>query len=145
METKKITIDKRLKYEGYLWYSDAQEPTIFNGNELTEDICSDQNPVIPFIIEGYLRTGNDSYSIRMIDGEYRINHFVVPDSKEPYTEYSLVSYLPNRFECSDVKIDKLNFALHWGRQADELCEGMEVLVPKELIFIGFEKRLTNDK
>ena len=65
METNSIIILAGRKYDGYLWYSDEQQPRIYREKELGAEICSSDTPSIPFIIEGYLRSGNDSYSIKM--------------------------------------------------------------------------------
>lgn len=43
------------------------------------------------------------------------------------------TYLPNRMD----KIKELKFVQNWVLEKDPLCEGMEVLKPKGLVFVGF--------
>lgn len=146
METNSIIILAGRKYDGYLWYSDEQQPRIYREKELGAEICSSDTPSIPFIIEGYLRSGNDSYSIKMTDGKYYIQHYnlesldIVSNQNKGTTVSNSqcipIEYLPNRFG-EDSSIEKLCYTRIWKEESDPLCEGMNVLVPKEEIFIGF--------
>jgi len=152
-ETTLKDIDIDLVYEGYLWRSDSKEPTFLNGTTLGslqlvtsnsgkqitfEEISNENNP---FIIEGqlYSKDANLSYSIKYVDGK----HYVI--------QYDL-NKLPNDWvfdEKNDLKkfvenrmkgISKLKFRQYWKPEpdTDNLCEGMEALVPAGLVFVGFE-------
>lgn len=133
MEKKETIIPKGIQYNGYLWYSDEQQPHIYKEKELEFIISSVERPSIPFIIEGYLCSGKDSYSIKMIDGAYYIKHY---DLETLSGLHTTTAYLPNRFD-SEPDIKKLEFARYWQAQPDDLCEGMEVLMPQEEVFIKF--------
>jgi CRISPR type III-associated protein (TIGR04423 family) len=36
-------------------------------------------------------------------------------------------------------VQKMKFRQYWRPVEDDLCEGMKVLQPAELVFVGFEK------
>lgn len=123
-------IDLTQNYEGYLWWSNDSSPKVFH-NEAITDLPEGNNP---FIIEGQLYDVNNkkSYSIRFIDGEYMIKHFDLKDIKE--LEFVEKTYLPNRVDGAA----KLCYHEYWRPVQDELCEGMEVLQPAEIVFVGFK-------
>jgi len=136
------------KYTGYLWYSNEQKPRIYRNKELEQGIDL-ETPGIPFIIEGYLRSEKDSYSIKMTDGAYHIQHYHLSDypfmkdkdgTVQTSDTCSVTAYLPNRF---DKDIEKLLFARFWKKTPDNLCNGMDVLVPQDEIFIGFKLKNSN--
>lgn len=133
METKiKINeIPLSSTYQGYLWWSDEDKPCVYK-DELLTDLPA--GPANPFIIEGNLwdKVNQKSYSIRFVDGEYRVNAFDLNalDGNECIQK----EYLPNRLE----KIKKLCFKEFWLPEKDELCEGMEVLKPAMTVFTGFQ-------
>lgn len=90
--------------------------------------------VNPFIIEGQLFDGKKSISIKYVDGKYIVKKYVLDEL--PDKDFTEQSFLAHRM--GDVKF--LKFRQYWQEQKDELCEGMPVLQPAELVFIGF-----NDK
>lgn len=129
-----MTIEKGNVYDGYLWYSDKQEPELYIGRALEQDISSGQEPAIPFVVEGFLCSATKSYSIKMVDGRYHITAYDIPEGGyKPSDTCTIVEYLPNRFPGT---IQKLRFARLWEKETDGLCD-MEVLVPQEEIFLGF--------
>lgn len=128
----KTKIEKS-EYEGYLWYSDNTEPKVYLGNESFElELDDNKNP---FVIEGQLFDGKKSYSIKYADGQYYVNSFDVKSSD--FNSKDEKEYIPNS-RMKDV--NKIKFLQRWKTQEDELCEGMEVLQPAELVFIGFDKK-----
>ena len=77
MENNKIKlteIDPSQNYEGYLWWSDAASPKVYQKQQLPKWPEEKSNP---FIIEGQLYDDNNkkSYSIRFVDGDYQISCF----------------------------------------------------------------------
>jgi CRISPR type III-associated protein (TIGR04423 family) len=147
---KKLTeIDPEQKYEGYLWWSDAASPEVYQNQQLPQWHEEKSNP---FIIEGQLydKSNNKSYSIRFVDGEYIIRKYDLEkmelEKQEKKCETIVKKYLPNRFPES---IHKLLFKEFWRPVNDKLCgskigkendknfEGMEVLQPAETVFVGF--------
>lgn len=135
------------KYEGYLWYSNEKEPKVFDGSEMVPEISLDEKKN-PFIIEGNLwdEDGKNSIMIRYVDGEYIVHRTQVNEeelkassraSSQAYESGSptLKKYLAHRIE--GVKC--LCFLQYWQAESDKMCEGMQVLRPSKLVFIGFDK------
>lgn len=135
-------------YQGYLWYSDQQQPIIFpydkeeklQGYNLTKDgllVClSLDDDTNPFIIEGQLYDENNgiSYSIKYVDGKYLKKEYHVV-SKEEGCEVTKKSYMSNRMNGRVLYFKEI-----WRpSEPDTLCEGMSVLQPAELMFVGFKK------
>lgn len=126
-------------YQGYLWYSDKDQPKVLNNEDL--EITLDKK-INPFIIEGHLFDGKQSISIKYLDGKYIVKKYILDElSEKDFTEQSFLAH-----RMGDVKA--LKFRQYWGesegkygrKQKDELCEGMSVLQPAVLVFVGF-----NDK
>lgn len=116
-------------YQGYIWYSDSDHPETFNGDE---ELDPNENP---FIIEGNLwdEATSTSISIRYIDGKYYIHRTTL--TSEERKNYK--TYVAHRIDGYKY----LRFVQLWEPHPDPMCEGMEVLEPSKLVFIGF----TNDK
>lgn len=127
METIKITKE----YQGYIWMSDSNKPEVFN-NDKEKDLILDDN-INPFIIEGQLydKANGKSYSIKFVDGKYLTKAFDVNETDA--TDVVSEKFLPN-FDG----VSMLKFLQYWRPAPDALCEGMNVLQPKELVFIGFD-------
>lgn len=120
-------------YEGYVWYNDANEPKTIKGN--FEEDLSVKNP---FIVEGFLYDEEKhlSYSIKFVDGAYLINRYEVTSADMVSTEVKKKSFYAHRM----IGHKKLDFLEYWRPEEDDLCCGMKVLQPAELVFVGF-----NDK
>ena len=118
-------------YEGYVWESDKDKPMIYNDAHYSflPDVTAN-----PFVVEGQLYDyeNEKSYSIKYIDGSYHIHAFDIP--KDIANSVELVKYLPNRM----AHVKALLFEPCWEEQPDELCEGMTVLKPAGMAFVGFE-------
>lgn len=129
-------IDKKAKYEGYIWMSDATQPTVLNKEPISIDLSDGTNP---FVIEAELfdEINNISYSVRFVDGQTKVRKFEV-DELKLFGEQTL-SYVSHRIGDGI----KLKFYRKWKKELDpdNLCEGMETLVPSDFVFIGFD----NDK
>jgi len=131
---KLFDIPAKANYDGYLWWSNAQEPNVFQNESLPEWPGETDNP---FIVEGNLADKENqlSYAIRFIDGEYIVNRFDLNELND--TEFIFKSYLPNRFPDN---IKKLCFKEFWKPMTDEFCVDMPVLKPAEVVFIGFNSK-----
>jgi len=124
-----MIIEKR-KYEGYLWYSNEQQPQVLYGqSEWGIDI---NNATNPFIIEGQLwdEESRTSVSIKYIDGNYYKSETVLQG------DYDLVEYIPRRMP----KVEKLLFARCWKTVDDELCEGFNTTKLENVLFIGLKMK-----
>lgn len=117
-------------YTGYLWYSDQQQPEVYNNEETAFTFDEQKNP---FVVEGYLTDGQTSYSIKYIGGKYHINEYTLSHLEN--VVYDDIVIYTHRME----NVQKMKFRQYWRPVSDELCEGMEVLQPAELVFVGFEK------
>ena len=136
-----LDIPKDKKYVGYLWMSDCKYPLEFRDPTDLRDKLSINETCNPFIIEGQLYCKEadgyeKSYSIKYVDGRYLVveydlneirKNFVLNDMKH------IETFIPNR-----IKASKLKFAQYWKAVTDELCEGMDVLIPGPFVFVGFE-------
>jgi CRISPR type III-associated protein (TIGR04423 family) len=105
------------------------------------------NSVNPFIIEGQLSDGKTSISIKYVDGNYIVKKYALSDMED--IEKKEIYYLPNRMKELDNKSLKLCFNQYWRPKADKYCagnidnpdsvdNGMQVLQPAELVFVGFK-------
>lgn len=129
----KVNTIEQGNYQGYLWKSDASEPRVLNGEPFTESLVPMQNP---FIIEGQLYDADRhvSYSIRYVDGQYIIHRWDLEnDLQGDDFEYTEKEAVPHR-----IKSGKLIFRQYWKAEPDALCEGMKVLNPHALVFVGFK-------
>ena len=128
-------IPTSIKYDGYLWWSNQENPDVYN-NQL---IVSQPNKPIwpesdtnPFIIEGNLWDAKNktSYLIRYIDGQYLVYKFELVGDEN----VTLHEYLPN----PKIATPNLLFKEVWTAQVDSLCNGFEVLKPAFIAFVGFK-------
>lgn len=120
---------EKSKYQGYLWYSDNKEPQVLNNEVFELEIANSTNP---FIIEGQLYDGKKNISIKYVGGKYLFNTYNLDDIDGEMQKQIFYSHrMAGR---------KLYFKQYWKPVNDEQCEGMQVLQPAELVFVGF-----NDK
>ncbi|MDO9154290.1 MAG: TIGR04423 family type III CRISPR-associated protein [Paludibacter sp.] len=126
----KLTDIPNYSYEGYIWMSDKNKPTVLNNGSFDFSKIS----INPFIIEGLLYSKKENISIHIQHtGEYQIFEYHLND----YTPDSFVEkeYLPHRLE----NVSKVKFKQIWLPEQDENCVGMEVLILKSIVFCGFKK------
>ncbi len=140
---EKITEIPAALYQGYIWYSDSDHPEVLTGDSLYGGFTPDPK-ANPFIIEGNLwdEATLTSISIRYVDGRYYIHRTVLTpeeiDVNTGKTDHSTIKkYVAHRINGFKY----LLFVQLWETRKDPMCEGMEVLEPSKLVFIGF----TNDK
>lgn len=145
---------KAAKYKGYLWYSNEKEPKVFDGSEMVPEMNLDEKKN-PFIIEGNLWDADNmkSVMIRYVDGKYIVRRTKVKEEELKARAYSqayesgspiattLKKYLAHRI--GGVKC--LCFLQYWQAESDKMCEGMQVLRPSKLVFIGFDKNEEKEK
>lgn len=129
METIKIN-----NCEGYLWWSNQQEPNVYQEEPI--DICLEatQNP---FVVEGQLydKEEKKSYSIKYVDGQYFIKKYEVETEDLTHPDYEIMSYLSNRMDGRWLK-----FLRYWEEVKDDNCMGMNVLKFTKNVFIGFKEK-----
>lgn len=127
-----MKIEKSI-YDGYIWYSDKSEPEVFQSQDFEFDTDEIVNP---FIIEGQLYDAQKmfSYSIKFVDGKYICKKYQVESTDFNKSDVEIKTFHVNRM---DEK--KMRYLQYWKEEDDELCEGMKVLQPKELVFVGFVK------
>lgn len=119
------------KFQGYLWYSDAEAPVLLE----QETVKDEHFTKLPFIIEGnlYCEAERLSVQIKNIDGVYKITSVVLPQPQHP--NYFLESYIAH-----DVKgYRKFLLFEAWEAETDDLLSGMGCLQPAWSAFAGFEK------
>jgi len=132
MEDNKMKIEKSI-YNGYIWYSNESNPEVFQDKEFEFDTDKIENP---FIIEGQLYDDQKkiSYSIKFVDGKYICRKYQVKSTDFNKKDVEIKTFHANRMDNLN-----LQFLQYWKEEDDELCEGMKVLQPKELVFVGFVK------
>lgn len=123
-------INRDATYDGYLWLSDATEPVVLDGEKLDSALLEQENP---FVIEAQLydAAGSRSYAVRYADGRHVVTEFDADDINAA-GRVTEKCFVPLR-----IKHRGLHFKQLWSPRGDELCEGMPVLEPVAMIFVGF--------
>ena len=131
METIKLN-----KCEGYLWWSNQQEPKVYQDEAIDIYLDETQNP---FVVEGQLYDLDEqmSYCIKYVDGLYIINKYKVEKQDLDNHDYETIDYLSNRMDNRWLK-----FLRYWEAKEDENCLGMPVLTLTKNVFIGFKSKET---
>lgn len=133
------------KYEGYIWYSDQKAPKVYDGEKMVEEMVLDER-TNPFIIEGNLwdKDHNLSITIRYVDGAYLVRRTEV--SEDEFSDAMLEKHLKQATTIKEYlphpsikDVNALRFLQYWELKEDEFCEGMSVLQPSKLVFVGFKK------
>lgn len=121
-------IPKDCEYIGYYWVSDMPEP-----EEIKGAFNFDESKVNPFIIEGMLydKTNNRSIMIKHT-GRYIITQVDLEEltSDCEIADKVYIGYKPK---------GKHLYKQIWLPESDVLCEGMNVLKLKAIVFTGFKK------
>lgn len=129
-------IDITQKYNGYIWLSNQKQPRVLVDEVLGDFVPNDE----AFIVEGFLFDGNNSYSIKFIDGKYLVNKFVVEASD--YNDKNVVDKYFVHNKVDKIGNKKLHFLQFWRTKDDEFCKTRtfdgKVLQPAELVFVGFD-------
>ncbi len=120
--------------EGYLWWSDQQNPRVYQDEAL--DICLDETRN-PFVVEGQLydRECRQSYSIKYVDGQYLITIYNVAEQDFTNPDNEPKVFLSNRMGDRWLK-----FLRYWEEKEDENYMGMSVLTFTKNVFVGFKER-----
>lgn len=132
------TIDITKDFQGYIWMSDEPKPKIYpddfdkDKGDVNELVLDDTKN--PFVIEGQLCDGKKSYSIKFVDGEYKVVPYDITDDDKENAK----SYYPNRMK------KKLLFHQRWEAKIDTLCADMPVLQPAGFVFVGFDDNKKNE-
>ena len=126
-----MKIEKSI-YQGYIWYSDQTEPEVLNNKEFGKEFSDKENP---FIVEAQLfdTINKKSYSIKYVDGKYICTPYNLAELKG--VEKEGLSFVAHRLKG----VTRLYFNQYWREEADPRCDNMQVLQPKELVFVGFQE------
>lgn len=131
---------KSLTYEGYLWMSDQENPTIYENDSVTLP----EEGTNPFVVEGQLYNEKEglSYSIKFVDGQYIVQEYEVTEADMKNPDNQVKTYLSNRMGDK-----KLQFLRYWEEVPDEDIftdsnnpNGLPVLTQTKNVFIGFKKQ-----
>lgn len=127
-------------YEGYIWMSDKDEPTVYDSTPVTLPL----NDSIPFVVEGqlYSRTEGISYSIKYVDGQYIVHEYYVTEADKENPDNQIKTYMSNRMG------DKiLTFLRYWveilekdNYKDNDNPDGLPVLTQTKNVFIGFSNK-----
>lgn len=143
MKTERINnIPSGTTYQGYYWMSDATDPVLVK-DAIPEFLSRLDANANPFIIEAQLFDYSNrlSYSVKYVDGSYIAHRQEVKESLKDveagkYDHITLKKNYANRMPGL-----RLCFFQYWKEKPDMLCEGMNVLQPAEMAFVGFESTI----
>ncbi len=127
-------ISSEIPFEGYLWLSDSAEPLVYDHQPVDWNILQG---AVPFVVEGHLFDGKNSYAIRHTGSGYIIREFTDEDLNSH--EFTSQSFISNRMEGR-----LLNFKQLWSAEEDPLCCDMLTLRPWAMVFCGFNKKEKED-
>lgn len=122
-------------FQGYVWYSDKEEPEVLVSARKFDFSTVGTNP---FIQEALLFCEDTKTSVMIRHtGSYQISEF---DLKKLEQQGAVLSeekqYYPHRLGFNDKKVCIQQL---WLPEPDTNCEGMEVLTLKAHIFTGFKE------
>lgn len=132
MKQMNISEIPQANYQGYLWYSDKKAPIIFKGDETVA--ISERDDA--FIAEALLWDAATHTSMRIFfhDGkQYVYRKDVTDDELSCRACTSPENYVSHRLQGL-----RLSFLRYWQPEADEYCEGFDILTPQSLVFVGFD-------
>lgn len=109
-------------YEGYVQFShrpiDVKKDVFRNSNPKVEDEAG-------FVYEAHFSNGSESIAIRQQNDVWAVSRSNIEDAE---------------FETFDAIAGlKVKMAQIWKAESDFLCEGMEVMKLKKVVFVGFAK------
>ena len=117
-------INKLKGYEGYVQFSHRplEQKDIFDDKDKAPKVAKDEKG---FIYEAHFCNGQESIMIRQQNADWVVSKTEIT-SAEFETFHGIAGL-------------KIKMAQIWEAKADELCEGMEVMKLKKVVFAGFEK------
>jgi len=122
LEIVQLINDKLQNFEGYVQFS--HRPIDKN-----RDIFIGKNPKVEdekgFIYEAHFYNGSESISIRQVNDGWLVD------------EHKNTSLNDTQIYMGIDGL-KIKMAQIWKAESDELCEGMEVMKLKKVVFAGFE-------
>ena len=109
-------------YEGYVQWSDRPIEDVFKrGEPITLDAKEG------FVYEAHFCNGTESITIRQLNDAWQLSRTRIAEVKEEDLQTYLSPY------------GKVRMAQIWESESDPLCEGMERLRLKRVVFAGFEE------
>ena len=120
-------------YQGYIQYSNRpidKKTDIFIKDEPKVELNGG------FIYEAHFCNGNQSISVKQINDSWYIDETDISNIPENDTE---------EFISEIQGIPKIKMAQIWEKEKDALCENMEVMKLKKVVFAGFEGDTDDNK
>lgn len=118
-----------LKYNGYIWMSNAAAPVVLREEYLPAGFGGELNPFV-VTAELYCAETGDSFHIQHVGGETLCSHFMV--SASDFDEQDSKTY-----DFYDASM-RMKFLEYWEEAPSESCLGMPSLVFTKRVFVGFE-------
>ncbi len=127
-------------YDGYYWMSDSNKPEVFENCSLPSILTDLDASKNPFIIEAqlYNKADKKSYSLKYVDGRYILRNFDLASRGNGNISTNDSCFTRKQYFANRMPEKKLIFRQYWEEKEDPLCEGMPVLQPAEMVFVGFE-------
>jgi len=119
-------------YEGYVQFSDTplRECDVFEGYQ---DI--QLTPTKGFVYEAHFYNGENSIMIRQQNAEWIVSKTSIVDVEKKDIEFYA---LEKTKYLEKVTSNWVKMAQIWEPEKDDLCENMEVMKLKKVVFAGFE-------
>jgi|SRR5690606_8918893 len=129
---KELSEIPSLKFQGYVWKSDQEEPEVLHNEPYDFSNDSETN----FIVEALLYNEEKDISIHINHfGDYNIVSYSLDQWKASDTTVEETCYLPHRL---GKKVSRVKFKKLWIHEKDPFCEGMPVKKLKAIVFCGFK-------
>ena len=105
-----------------------------------KDVFEDRDPKVQdeegFVYEAHFSNAQNSIMIRQQNAVWVVSETAISDIDEKDMEYFS---LEKTALLKSVNSNWVKMAQIWKSEADELCDGMEVMKLQEVVFAGFEK------
>jgi len=126
-------INKLDGYRGYVQFSDRPLEA--------RDVFEDKNPNVAtdengFVYEAHFSNGTNSIMIRQQNAGWIVSE---TDLSAVETKDTELYALEKTSHLKGVNSNWVKMAQIWKPEPDALCEGMEVMKLKKVVFAGFEK------
>jgi len=123
-----------VNFEGYYWYSNKPQPKIITNEPIQLAWFKD----LPFVVEANFYSANAKLSLQVkhVDGQYQVALIDLNQVDESLTGKPQ-TYLGHDLDGRDFQALEA-----WQPESDLFCEGMEVLVPSWIAFVGFTSKNT---
>lgn len=124
-------------WEGYLWWSNKEEPTLIRHSTPTILSLLSEEAHFPYIREGFLTNQQRAISIFHLDDRYSIHQYDLAQLEKSGLQYETISYMAHSRLGGAPRIEKVVFYQVYAEQPDPYEEAFVEAIPLVKIFKGF--------